>query len=261
MYYHGIVAVCVAMQRMNVLLRMTLMALPALCTACFSDADFTVKSSADFSAQSELSVSIIGVFKDGMMSAEAWETLSPALSPALHGKSCDVAYGEAHLKRSLPLSQAMDDYTRDNGITDELFATLAPAATGDVLLMVTMAGHAQKPVSANDVLPGGLARGPRKSPQPVPIRAALTPAPRGSRAEKKARGGLEMSASLFSRKTGHGVALLSMLYTGTNEDEGIAMFAKKLSTFIPNATCAPWKPETEGLPTPEQIRGLVRPSE
>jgi hypothetical protein len=232
-----------------------------LCAGCFSDADFSVKSSSDFSPQSELTVSVVGVFKDGMMSAETWETVSPALSPALHGKSCDVAYGDAHVKKAPPLAQALDEYTRDNGITDELFAALAPAATGDAVMMITMAGRAQKPTSARDVLPSPLARGPFTSPQPAPIRAALTPAPRGSRAEKKSRGGLEMSASVFSRKTGHGVALISMLYTGTSEEEGIAMFARKLAAFIPNATCAPWKPDTEGLPTPEQVRGLQRPSE
>lgn len=231
----------------------------AVCAGCFSDADFTLKSSADFTAHSELSVSVVGVFKDGMMSAEAWDVLSPSLSPALHGNGCDVAYGDAHMKKAPPLAQAFEEYARDNGITDDLFGALAPAATGDVIIMLTVAGHAQKPASARDVLPAALARGPHASPSPTPIRGAITPAPRGSRAEKKSRGGLEMTASFFSRKTGHGVALLSMLYTGTSEEEGIAMFAKKLSAFVPNATCVPWKPDAEGMPTPEQIRGLVRP--
>ncbi len=233
------------------------LSLGVLCAGCFNDADFSVKSSADFTPLSEFSVSVVGVFKDGMMSSEAWDALSTNISPALHGKSCDVAYGDAHMKKVLPLAQAMEEYTRDNGITDDLFGVLAPAATGDVVLMITVAGHAQKPTSASDVLPSSLARGPNASPSPAPIRGSLTPAPRGSRAEKKSRGGLEMSASFFSRKTGHGVALVSMLYTGTSDEEGIALFAKKVSAFVPNATCAPWKPDTEAMPTPEQIRGLV----
>ncbi len=227
-----------------------------LAAGCFSDADFSVKSSAGFTPLSELSVSVVGVFKDGMMSSEAWDGLSAQLSPALHAQSCDVAYGDAHMKKVLPLAQAMEEYTRDNGITDDLFALLAPAATGDVVLMITVAGHAQKPTSARDVLPSPLFRSPNASPTPAPIRGSLTPAPRGSRAEKKSRGGLEMSASFFSRKTGHGVALVSMLYTGTNEEEGIALFAKKLSAFVPSATCVPWKPDTEAMPAPDQIRGL-----
>jgi hypothetical protein len=123
--------------------------------------------------------------------------------------------------------------------------------------MLTVAGHAQKPTSARDVLPAG----PHASPQPVPVRGSLNPAPRGSRAEKKQRGGLEMSASLFSRKTNQPVALLSMLYTGTSEEEGFAAFAKKLSMFMPNASCASWKPDTEGFPAPERIRSLVPPTE
>jgi len=178
--------------------------LGVLMSACFSDADFRAKSSADFTPQAEVTVSIVGVFKDGMMSAEAWETLGPVLSPAFHRSSCELLYGEAHVKKAPQIAQAMEEYTRDNGITDELFAAISPAATGDVVVMFTVAGHAQKPAAqrARDALPLPVAQGASRGPALTPIRGSMTPAPRGSRAEKKSAAGWRCPASFFSRRPG-----------------------------------------------------------
>ena len=61
-------------------------------------------------------VSILGVYKDGQLSSEAWGDLGPRISPALGAPSCDAAYGGSLLAGDHALSTAIADYVR--GLVD-----------------------------------------------------------------------------------------------------------------------------------------------
>ena len=65
-------------------------ALLVLAAGCGSpDARVGTKFASDF-VPARHAVSVLGVFKDGQMSADAWETMGPKLSPSLGASECDT---------------------------------------------------------------------------------------------------------------------------------------------------------------------------
>ena len=86
------------------------------------------------------SVSVLGVYKDGQMSPDGWESLAPHLAATLGSGPCEPGYNSL-TSTNAPLADAVDEYTRDNGPTDDLLAYIAPAATGDLILVLTFAGQ------------------------------------------------------------------------------------------------------------------------
>ena len=142
----------------RLLLRLTLPVALLFASACADDAQFTTRFASDFTPAQHV-VSVLGVFKDGQMNSESWEALGPRLS-APFGATCDTAYA-ALVASNQPLSAAIDDYVRANGPGDELLEQLAPAATGDVILVFTVAGKVTgKPSSTPDTsaVSGGASR-------------------------------------------------------------------------------------------------------
>jgi hypothetical protein len=78
-----------------------------------------------------VSFSILGVFEDGRMSADAWDRLGPKLSRAFGKNACEVAYTAGLLSSKPRLAAAIDAYARDNGVTDDLLEQISPLAKGD----------------------------------------------------------------------------------------------------------------------------------
>lgn len=103
------------------------------------NASFTTKLASDFPPSGH-TVSVFGVFKEGRMSPEAWGDLGGKLSAAFAGTACAAEYSDELLASNAPLSSAIDDYARANGIGDELLDAVAPAATGDLVVVFTIAG-------------------------------------------------------------------------------------------------------------------------
>lgn len=91
------------------------------CTSCGDDA-FTVRFAPEY-PRGQASVSVLGVFKDGRMSAEAWEQLGPTLAASFG--SCTPLYGTQFLANDGEIASGIDDYVRANGVTDELLDWLA----------------------------------------------------------------------------------------------------------------------------------------
>jgi hypothetical protein len=205
-----------------------------------SDADFSVKFASDFSPARH-TVSVLGVYKDGQMSADGWDALAPRVGPAICAGDCEVGYNTLAATNGA-LADAIDAYAEADGPTDELLTKLAPAAKGDLVLVITFAG--KLPVHGTD---GGTAR------------AQQAPAANGGRAggRRGAMGGgrsrgasrpespkdtnlLDLSASLFSVSQARSVAQVAMQYTGTSIDDAITRFAAKLHASLPNTVCAGW---------------------
>jgi hypothetical protein len=213
----------------------------AAVAACGStDASFTSRFASGFAPGRHV-VSVFGAYKDGQMSADTWNLMGPRISPSLGAANCDAAYAFALVSTDHAVSSAIDDYTRSNGPTDDLLAQLAPAAKGDLIMVLTLAGRVrlrtsdvESPASLSGSPaiggggPGGGARGGGITPS--------RPEPRTHRETEV----LEMSASLFSVPLRRSVALVSMQYSGASADEAVAQFAAKLAQVLPSTTCAGW---------------------
>ena len=228
----------------------------AACTP--GDASFTVRFAPDFAAEHHV-VSIFGVYRDGQMSSGAWGTLAPRISAALGSPRCDAAYAEPFLAANATLWSAVEDYARDNGPTDELLAQIAPAANGDLVLVLTVAGKvtvrpttsaAEANASAGPApgSGGGMGGGGRGGGMGGGGRGGGMGGGGGAMhgpGEREGVDALDLSASLFSVSAGHSVGLVAMEYTGTSADEAIAQFAAKLAQVLRGATCAGWNWDTK----------------
>ncbi len=215
------------------------------------DAHFTTKFASDF-APTRRTVSVLGVYEDGRMSSRGWLALGPRVVDALHAGGCDVGY-DAVASANGPLAAAIDDYARANGPTDDLLAQISPAAKGDLVLLLTLAGKV-----------------PHRGTEAGAPRAAPTQQPGGSRG-RGMRGGartrgmsnpesvdlnvLDLSASLYSVAQARSVALVAMQYSGASLDEAIAQFAAKLGQSVPGLQCVGWN--WDAKIDPDRIRQSI----
>jgi hypothetical protein len=202
--------------------------------ACDEDTHFSTTFASDF-MPARHSVSVLGVYREGRMAPEHWETVGPYVSTALGTDACEAEYNTL-VTASDPLAAAIDDYTREDGPTDALLAQIAPAAKGDLLLVLTVDGRLRRP-------DGGA---PSPSPGPGPGRRArgmhAGAAPRRPSAEAST---LEVSALLFSVSQGRSVARVGLVYTGTSVEDAMTKFAKKLAETFPQMQCTGWNRDAQ----------------
>jgi hypothetical protein len=212
-------------------------------TACSGDTQFTTRTAPEFS-QGRHTLSVFGVFKDGRMSSDAWETIGPRLS-APFGSACAAAYGTPLFTAKPALSSAIDDYARANGVGDELLDQFAPAATGDLILVVTVAGRVGKTegpgAPETSAISGGAPATSRSGAGGTSGfgRGGGGHFPSGPR-RRVDETSFEMSASLFSVSLHRSVALVAMQYAGSSVDDAVAKLAAKLGATIPGSTCGGW---------------------
>jgi len=202
------------------------------------DAHFTIKFASDF-APTQHGVSVLGVYQDGQMSPRGWEALAPYVVPALGSANCDVGY-DSLISTNTALADAIDGYTREDGPTDDLLGQLAPAAQGDLVLVLIFAG--KLPQHATDA----------GAPRTAPAQSGMGGRGGGGRRGGGRGGGaprpesakdpnvLDISASLFSVAQGRSVALVGMQYSGTSVADAMTKFAAKLARSVPNVKCASW---------------------
>lgn len=217
------------------------------------DMSFAVKYAPGYSNVAN-SVSVFGIFKDGRMSPEAWDELGPRLSTAFHGSLCEAAISSDLRRSGIALFAAVDDVSREAGITEPLLERFAPAAKGNSIVVITIAGHAPKSKDARHAATRsqmGMGRGGG------PGRRSAAPRDPAARRHVTSNDVFEVSASLYSGPQHQSVALVTMSYTGASEDQALAKFIAKLGATFPGATCAGWK--AEALPSEDAIRHLPSP--
>jgi hypothetical protein len=194
------------------------------------DAYFRVEHATGF-ASGPTTVSVLGVFKDGLMNQDTWAAFAPEVSRALDQRACDAGYGEELRARNLEAFSTIEQQAGAGGVGDELLQMIAPAARGDFILVFQMYGRPPA-LDAHDlsrrvlIAHGGGAE---------PIHSDVSP-----RIAAMRRPALDISASLFSIRLRRTVALLSMEYTGPSTDAAIREFARKLGSTIPGASCSGW---------------------
>ncbi|HTA94180.1 MAG TPA: hypothetical protein VK745_31590 [Polyangiaceae bacterium] len=202
-----------------------------------SGAAFTTQFASGYTPAPQ-TVSVLGVYQDGRMSLGTWADLAPHLSRALGSTACPAGY-DALVSSNQDLANAIDEFTRDEGPNAELLKQLAPAAHGDLLLVVTLSGKVPKPHQDN----------PADHPSPgTPGMAAA------SNSRKHSRGGrgaaqagpaedtnhLDVSAALFSVAQNRPVALISMQYSGESVEDALTRFSAELSRDMPSLKCVGW---------------------
>jgi hypothetical protein len=227
----------------------------AAAAACGStDATFSSRFASGFAPAHHV-VSVLGAYRDGQMSADTWNSIGPQISPSLGGANCDAAYAFALVSTDRAVSSAIDDYTRSNGPTDDLLAHLAPAAKGDLILVLTLAGTVR--LRSNDpASPASISGSPAiggRSPAGGARGGGIAPSGPEPRSQSDA---FEMSASLFSVALRRSVALVGMQYSGASADEAVAQFAARLAQVLPGTTCAGWN--WDAKIDAEQIRKDMR---
>jgi hypothetical protein len=221
-----------------------LLLLLLLAAGCRQEAVYATTFAPDFSPPHHV-VSVLGVYKDGKMSSEAWGAIAARVSRSLGATSCEAAYTESPMSPNHELWSAVDQYALVNGPTDDLLAKIAPAARGDLVLVVIVAGKlpTQEKIHVQDENQNrratqGLTRnsGPMFRPPAAP--------PSFER--------VDLSASLFSVPKAASVGLIALEYSGESVDEAIAGFTAKLASALPGATCTGWN--WEAKIDPEAIR-------
>ena len=210
--------------------------LATLCAACDEvGSSVNVKTAPGFTP-GPATVSVLGVFRDGRMSTDAWTPLGPPLSAALGQMAdlCDVAYSERLQQAQPDLYTFLEEDTRMNGITEDMLTKMAPKAEGDLILTVTIHGRIVQAAAHDDMAP-------QSQPAIRPGAGRARPGARPSPSRGTAPGGLQFTATLFSVPKQKSVARMNMAYGGTSVEEAFRRFAEEVAKLVPGGTCKGWK--------------------
>ena len=213
---------------------------------CFNEFDYRTDFTSGFTRGAHR-VSVLGVFKDGRMNFESWEVLAPAFSAAFGGK-CGSGYDEQFVNEHSALAAAIDDVARADGLGEDLLTEIAPAASGDVVAVFTLAGRVEKAhVDVREPAPSGGSggMGPGGSNANAggaagALGARIPMAHRGKNATDTNIATLSVSATLYSVSQKKTVGVVELEYTGENAQDAIAHFAAKIRDYMPGSTCNGW---------------------
>jgi hypothetical protein len=214
-------------------------------TGCASEAEFTVLYGTDFPKTPHATASVLGVYKSGRLTADTWDELLPRLRAAGalgRAGACPAGFGDVRISPTFAASGPIDDFARANGPTDDLMDVLGPAAQGDTILLLTIAGPPPHTSRTADMAPTS------PTPTQAPIsgygqrrgRGALPSGP-VERGGSRDRSVFEMSATLFSVAEHRGVAVIAMGYSGGSLEEAYRKFGERLAAELPGLSCAGWK--------------------
>jgi hypothetical protein len=207
--------------------------LAASATACWGKAEMSVQYAPGFQP-AQHKISIFGVYKDGRMNSEAWGGIAPGVSKALGGRLCDAAYGTAAFPADRDVTRAIDEYATSNGPTDDLLGQIAPAAAGDLVMVLTVAGHL-----------------------PVPVKVSVQDQPQrqgpggayGGRGRHRGKdfdlNELQLAAQVFSVSEGKTVAVVNLDYTGQSVDEAWTKFTAQIGESLPGSECTGWRADAK----------------
>jgi len=228
------------------------------------------------------SVSVFGVFRNGRMSPEGWEDFGKVLSAPFSNGICKAAFDVVFNDASRELADAIDDYTKENGVSDELLEKFAPFAKGDTMVLIAMDGQlpklaavsagqppqaAQPPSSSGQGNNGG--SGPGQGGGPGGGRGGMGRGGGGmsrggmggrgrqsvpAQNAKPDKGSWELTAYFYSVRLHHSTKQVTLKQQGQDIDGDLKLFAAKLGTEIPNVPCHGW--ESLGKLNANSIRAL-----
>jgi hypothetical protein len=216
--------------------------LAAAASACAgSDTQSTVRFAPEF-RKAPIHASVFGVYADGRMSPEAWDRFGYRFSTVFADAMCDVGYGEPLENAPSGGLPAIDAAVRQEGVTDELLAKLAPMARGDAI--VVFYANTKPQASSDDEPPNSPPHGVRGSGLRRRAPGARPPSGGGD-AEPST---LELGASVYSIALRRSVAEVTMTYTGSTEEDAVDRFATKLGELLTGSSCTGWGPTQGEVP-------------
>jgi hypothetical protein len=207
----------------------------AIVTAACGDDSFHVQHAAEFPKGGGATLSVFGVYKDGRLAPEGWDPLRTHLTPLFGATTCEPGYPDILTPSGAPVLQAVDDYSRANGVTDELLDRLSASAKGDLVLLITETGrpgvhvdNSNAPASSGPptLRAGGRRGGATQAGPKKPVPEAST---------------FEMVGLVFSVHAHKTVAAIRMTYAGASMDDALQAFMERLGSELPRSTCAGWK--------------------
>ena len=211
---------------------------------------FAVNYAPGYTAQ-PVKVSVLGVYREGRLDVDGVRALGPELTQSVfHTDSCALAFDQNMRNAKPAVFSALDDATRTDGITEPLLGALAPAAEGEAIFFITMAGEVRGiPDGGGDrSVPSASNTGMGRQPN----RGGIGRGPMYR--EARDTSALDLTATIYSIKDKRVVAQLAMTYSGTSEAEAQAQFRAKLAQTFPNTTCVGWT--AEKWPTEDALRSL-----
>lgn len=233
------------------------------CVGCSGGTQFNVQYANGY-APSTGSVSVFGVFENGRLSPEAWHDLGALLSSSLGGRQCESLWTEAFRVNHTALANAVEDYARDDGISDKLLHEMSPMARGTSILSFTVHGSLASAKPAEGDKKGASPNRPapvRPPSQTSMARGGLgntgwsTPSLRNSPDDATS---YDISAVLYSVPQRRSVVLLSMTHQGSELNEALEKFAAKMREALGNRTCIGWNSEL--AIDPAVVRALIEAS-
>jgi hypothetical protein len=190
-------------------------------------------------------ISLLGVFHEGRMNRETWAQIGPPLSALLGQRTCEVAYGDRLGNADPELYAAIDESVKSEGVTEELLTRLAPAAEGDLILVVSLTGH----TTISSGIEDGSAPGGGRVPQPGSgSRMRNNRAPGGTQGRGAELPEIEISGTLFSARSHRRVARIHMAYSGSDLPEAIGKFVRRTGEMVPGSSCRGWRWRSAGNP-------------
>lgn len=219
---------------------------------------FSVTRTPDFAKSG--TVSVFGIFRNGRLSPESWDDLGASLSAPFSQTACEAAYTNTLANANPSLTSAVDDYAKENGVSDELLDRFAPLAKGDTIMTIAIngeparpkadagAGKASKPATARSPSgqghyggPGGGPGGGRGMGRGGGFgRGGFGGRSQPSERRKPERDAWEVSASFFSVRLHHSVSQVSMIYSGQNLEGALKAFLGRLGVEMPDVPCRGW---------------------
>jgi hypothetical protein len=218
----------------SVLCGLTLGLVCLTCLAGCGDGSFHVDRAAGFPRSPAATISVLGVYRDGRLAPEAWDVFRPHLTPLFGVPACEPGFPDILASSGQQVVAAVDDYSRANGVTDELMDKLAPLAKGEFILLLVVNGRPGKHSDSDSTptptapTPSGRGGGRRGTPSSGSSKTT-TEVPQ-----------FEAVGILFSTKAHRSVGAIRMNYAGASIDEALEMFTSKLGSELPQATCSGW---------------------
>lgn len=218
--------------------RIALLAVALTVCAC-GGVDVTAQRAPNYVPR-EVTVSVLGVFKNGRMDAAAWNDWAATIDAAVGDRACAPAFDEGMEKAAPTLFSDIDETTRQDGITDEMLDRVAPSALGDAILVMEVFGTPPQMKKSESAEPP-----PQPAPPPQSLgrrkgRGMRGGAPASAPPREPKRDEFDVSIGVYSIRERQVLASVQMHTDAGASADALRKLSEKLRETLHGARCAGW---------------------